>query len=751
MRSAVLGGLLAVAGPAWAGETVDTYRGAWAAFLAGQAAQAEAGYKYLVTLGVDGAKPTANLAVVARDGGRADEALAHWLRATLIAPYDAALWSQRGWGHLAIGRYKDAREAFLKAVEVSSAPHQAAEASFGLGLTEQYDGNAKAAIAAYQRAFTRSPYLLPAVAAQLGRLAVHLKKWPTAETYLKQSLEQDPQQPDLFLELARVFERMGTIKGAWQAYKIVLDMDPSQQEARERMDKLAKNLSERPERLLPVRRLGRPLLTRFEEPPPSVPLRVGLFSDASGSSAHATRLFFLSGSEFRVSDVRLGEVTRGAALDQWEALWRPDTRVIELRDPQKNLKFTTKQAFRIEPLQRGGSVLVKSVAFNDVKGVDIGDRELRGVVEVVPTPDGFAFVNEVAVDDYVASLVSGSMPSGSPREALRAQAVIARSRAWAVAKGAHHSFLNSDLCDSSHCEVYNGLVQESSAAREAVTSTAGGRLFKNGAPLVAAQHRSCGWATEDRGEDRNPYAEGPARAGVPASLVESAYDLEALARSYPPPGLFCEASSLSPASWSRWVRVLDSDALRARIERTRFIGRLHDVRVAARSRTGRVTALDVVGSRETLRVEGTEAIGAFLAPGSLRSTLFTLQPLYRGRTLRQLIVWGAGTGDGRGLCIAGALGQAHLGRKYRQILAHYLPGSEVRGAPVDPEEAAVYRAATGGVTPREQSRARGKRAARIRQAQRERSAKRRASRAASPPRKSTAPAPSPPPGGDAER
>jgi peptidoglycan hydrolase-like amidase len=68
-----------------------------------------------------------------------------------------------------------------------------------------------------------------------------------------------------------------------------------------------------------------------------------------------------------------------------------------------------------------------------------------------------------------------------------------------------------------------------------------------------------------------------------------------------------------------------------------------------------------------------------LSPSSLRSTLFTITPLYRGKRLMRLILWGAGTGTGRGVCRGGALGMASLGQGYHDILTHYYPGAHFEG------------------------------------------------------------------------
>jgi peptidoglycan hydrolase-like amidase len=76
-------------------------------------------------------------------------------------------------------------------------------------------------------------------------------------------------------------------------------------------------------------------------------------------------------------------------------------------------------------------------------------------------------------------------------------------------------------------------------------------------------------------------------------------------------------------------------------------------------------------------LEGFDALADFLSPGSLRSSLFTIQPLPGASGPAQFILFGAGTGHGLGLCRAGAIGQAALGRKFDQILSVYFPAFRV--------------------------------------------------------------------------
>jgi len=80
------------------------------------------------------------------------------------------------------------------------------------------------------------------------------------------------------------------------------------------------------------------------------------------------------------------------------------------------------------------------------------------------------------------------------------------------------------------------------------------------------------------------------------------------------------------------------------------------------------------GTAGSVTVEGAEAIAAALGAGALRSNLFSIRPVFRGKYPRFFVVRGIGTGDGGGLCILGARGLAKArGAKYRDILRHYFP------------------------------------------------------------------------------
>ncbi|HAH05266.1 MAG TPA: hypothetical protein DCM05_01880 [Elusimicrobia bacterium] len=668
--------VLAFAVPAFSSETDEVTRSAYLDFMEGRYDKAASGYRYLETVGTIDAARAADLAIVLREDGKPDEAGAHWMKATLLAPQEPFYWNQRGWSYLSLGQLKDARESFRKSIEVSTAAQAWAEAQFGLGLAESIDGNLKAAYPALQAAIARSPYLVPAAAAELGRITVRQRRYPQSVPFFTMSLSQDPSQPEVARAIGEVYEKTGQGEAAWQAYRLALDIDPFDERALERRAKLMDYLERRPTESLPLRRLARPLVREPDEAgaaaaeasSKSPPLRVLLYTNRQGAPAHLTKFYVMASADFRVVDVKIGEVDQGKAGTQFEVSFRPDNRVLELRDVSNNVRYVTKQAFRFEPRAKWGTVLVKSPEVQDIKGVDISDREFRGAVEVVPTPMGFHLVNEVPLEDFLPAVIGHLVPQGSPPEAFKAMAVLMRTRVSAALAQPPENAERAQLTDSLRDLRYDGITAESLAAMRGVRETMGIAMIPPPGQAVEF-HKACGWETAAFIQDRP----------VPVLPLRSPLELERLVHDFPDAKQYDEASAVVPSIWSRWVRVFQADGLRKNLERTRKIGPLQGVRVLRRDPTGRVQALKVIGSRGETLLQGQEEIEAFLSPGSLRSTIFSLQPLYVGRSLSGLIVWGAGTGHGRGLCVAGAVGQSHLGRSFAAILRHYFPNAQLPG------------------------------------------------------------------------
>jgi stage II sporulation protein D len=148
----------------------------------------------------------------------------------------------------------------------------------------------------------------------------------------------------------------------------------------------------------------------------------------------------------------------------------------------------------------------------DLEPVRVGDKAVRGELELRPGLRGVLVINVINMEQYLRGVVPAEMgPRAFPNlEALKAQAVAART--YAVAHLGDHAAEGYDLCDSPACQVYEGAGAEQPLTDRAVLETAGEILTWHGRPIDAMYHSTCGGHTEDAAAlfpDRaQPYLKG---------------------------------------------------------------------------------------------------------------------------------------------------------------------------------------------------------------------------------------------------
>ena len=119
----------------------------------------------------------------------------------------------------------------------------------------------------------------------------------------------------------------------------------------------------------------------------------------------------------------------------------------------------------------------------------------RGGFEYTVSGGGLQVVNVVDLEDYVKGVLPSEMPGDWDLEALKAQAVCARTYACLTTK--HLSAYGFDVCNTTDCQVYYGVSTATSATDRAVEETAGECLYYDGKLAEAYYHSSDGGATED--------------------------------------------------------------------------------------------------------------------------------------------------------------------------------------------------------------------------------------------------------------
>ncbi len=221
--------------------------------------------------------------------------------------------------------------------------------------------------------------------------------------------------------------------------------------------------------------------------------------------------------------------------------------------------------------------------------VGLGRRRYRGLVRVLPDGDRLQAVNLLGLEHYLASVVGSEMPASWPAEALRAQAVAARTYALAQLKPEAPFDLRSTVAS----QVYRGTEAETDSTRSAVAATRSLVLSHGGSLIDAVFHSSSGGSTENSGEMWNRQL--PYLVSVP------------------------DRDKLSP--WHQWSVRFEPYQLRRAFQETAGASRIE---VLAASSTGRVRRARVIGPAGSLDLSGSELRQRL----GLRSTLvqFRFEP-----------------------------------------------------------------------------------------------------------------------------
>jgi stage II sporulation protein D len=201
----------------------------------------------------------------------------------------------------------------------------------------------------------------------------------------------------------------------------------------------------------------------------------------------------------------------------------------------------------------------------------LDQRKFRGRLKVRFDQGALQAINYIGVESYLPSVVGSEMPASWPQEALRAQAVAARTYALRQLKPA----APFDLTATVSSQVYKGVVGETASTRQAVASTRAKVLMHGNDLINAVFHSSSGGATENSGEVWSRQL--PYLVSVP------------------------DFDDRSPVrEWEK--RFQPHDLVKAFPE----IGGVRDVQVVSSSANGRIRTARVVGPRGSLVVKGAE-------------------------------------------------------------------------------------------------------------------------------------------------
>ena len=276
-----------------------------------------------------------------------------------------------------------------------------------------------------------------------------------------------------------------------------------------------------------------------------------------------------------------------------------------------------------------------------------GARHYHGSLLVRAVAGELSLVVTFPLERYVAQVVAAETTPGTPEEALRAQAVVARS--FLLAQGPRHP--EADVCDLAHCQLLLGAgvpAAHRAAARAAAKATRGQVLVLGDGTIAETPfHAACGGHTGKPEEVFGSLATGAAAvedSGCPVQPWEARVPLS----------LF--RAALGALLGTPGAPLLTPEALVSLLGEGGYV-----LRVLAPP--GRSASGDAVA----------RALDRALGWGAVRSGRFQL--VADGEVVR---VRGTGLGHGLGLCQAGAALRAARGDSYQSILRHYFPLASLR-------------------------------------------------------------------------
>ncbi|MEZ7890609.1 MAG: SpoIID/LytB domain-containing protein [Candidatus Wallbacteria bacterium] len=126
--------------------------------------------------------------------------------------------------------------------------------------------------------------------------------------------------------------------------------------------------------------------------------------------------------------------------------------------------------------------------------VKINGSPYRGNFEVYIKSGAAYVVNEISLEDYLKGVIACEMEPESELEALKAQAIVART--YTIITAGKHKSLGYDICSSTCCQVYKGVAHETQKTNTAVSQTAGMTIEYKGSPINSYYCSSCGGYTE---------------------------------------------------------------------------------------------------------------------------------------------------------------------------------------------------------------------------------------------------------------
>lgn len=298
---------------------------------------------------------------------------------------------------------------------------------------------------------------------------------------------------------------------------------------------------------------------------------------------------------------------------------------------------------------------------------ECGNPVYFGTLEVKETEQGYLLINEVSMEEYVKGVVPGEMPASYEEEALKVQAICARTYAYRQIQENRLAEYGADVDDSVSFQVYNNY-KRTEKTDQAVEDTTGMIMTYNNEPIEAYFFSTSSGATSTD----EVWCE------------ETAPCLKSIVTDFD-----------ANMPWYRWSVTFPAERIQySLIDHGYNIGNLQNINILRKSQGGAVTLCEFVGSDNTVQIENEYIIRTILSPKGLDiirqdnsivtdfqmlpSAYFSVEKVQENDMVTGFLFQGGGYGHGVGLSQNGANEMAKRGYSCFDILNYYYDGFELK-------------------------------------------------------------------------
>ena len=376
---------------------------------------------------------------------------------------------------------------------------------------------------------------------------------------------------------------------------------------------------------------------------------------------------------------------------------------------------------------KGGGVTLLSTKRKDIS------PSYKGTLEICKEEEGYTIVNKVEMEDYIAAVIPSEMPISYEKEALKAQAVAARSFTKVQQRNSKYLKYGAQLDDTVATQVYNHSPADETSYM-AVNETKGevmlfnsrvisGNFFSTSAGYTANHGET--WAVGEIFPNNTPSYLVARQQYIGERQVEDLQDEKDAYKFFTTPANKIDAFD-SDSPWFRWQVHMNAKELEHVVNSNMYnlttnypnmakvqngenwvtgeinnIGAIKDIQITKRGQGGNIMELIVQGEEKTIKIGTEYLVRSLFAPmqrdnskdpiivtradGSeiknmslLPSGFFTTDIKYNeAGKISEINLYGGGYGHGVGMSQNGAQGMAKRGYTYKEILRHYYQGISV--------------------------------------------------------------------------